>query len=178
MALSCLSDVPFSATMIRLLRNILSLSLIHTLTPFLKKWYTHLHRSLVHSPRPGLSPARACVSLRSPWRPFPGWFTIAPGPSQGGTLIRSPQSLPGHQWSHPPRSAHAPSSSPLVYMNMIYSCPLSSRCSSYSAVCDRLSTSVITFIPFRIAHKLLNKIQNKLGLEKTGEKCVDYWLIH
>lgn len=99
-----LRRIPFSAAMIRLQSPSLPLclSLYYTLTLFsLILKYTHFNHSLTRSPRRGLTPVCARVSLRSPWRPFPGWFTIAPGPSQGGTLVCSPPSLPGHQWSHP-----------------------------------------------------------------------------
>ncbi len=133
-ALRCQSDVPFSAAMIRLHRNTspsLSLSHTHTHThthTLFSHFNIHTFTSLTHSPRHGLSPAFARVSLRSPWRPFPGWFTIAPGPSQGGTLVCSPQSLPGHQWSHPcaPLTLPPPRLSSWTWFTPVF-CPLAAR---------------------------------------------------
>lgn len=75
-----------------------------------------------------------------------GWYarllaTIAPRPPVISSAHTSSSS-----------SISSSSSSPVV-MNMIYSCLLSSRCSSCSTVCDRLSTSVITLMRGELVSK-------------------------
>lgn len=143
---SCHSDAPFSAAMIRLHRHTSvspSLSCTHSHDSLFKK---HTFPSLTRTPSQTWprSRVRTCVFkvsmatvsrviYYSTWS-LSGWYTrllatITPWPPVISSLC----------------SAHTPSSS-LVIMNMIYSCLLSSRCSSYSTVCDRFSTSVITLL--------------------------------
>lgn len=125
----------------------LCLSLLHTHT-ILSYFKIHTFQSLAHtlSQTWPHSRVRTCVFkvsmttvsrviYYSTWS-LSGWYTrllatITPRPPVISSLC----------------SAHTPSSSSSpVVMNMIYSCLLSSCCSSYSTVCDRLSTVVITFI--------------------------------
>lgn len=73
------------------------------------------HPVIYYSPFPRLLRA---VTLRSPWRPLPGWFTVAPGPSQGDKLVCSPQSFPGHQWCHPLPPVALPSLYPASRINV------------------------------------------------------------
>lgn len=135
--------VPLSAAIIRWhtkTHQTLFLSRTHCCPFFLK--HTHLHHPFTRLPRAWPhSCERTCVFkvsmatvskviYYSTWS-LSGWYTRLLS-----TITLRPPVI---------SSAHTPSSSSSsVVMNMIYSCLLSSRCSSCSTVCDRLSTSVIT----------------------------------
>lgn len=134
--------VPLSAAVIRQTRSPHS-------TFFIGGWE-------VEGGNPHLRRSRSCffkvtmatvskVIYYSTWS-LSGWYarllaTIAPRPPVISSAHTSSSS-----------SISFSSSSPVV-MNMIYSCLLSSRCSSCSTVCDRLSTSVITLMRGELVSK-------------------------
>lgn len=124
----------------------------HCILPFLLKGgkNPHLHRSRSCFFKVTMATVSKVIYY-STWS-LSGWYarllaTIAPRPPVISSAHASSSS-----------SISSSSSSPVV-MNMIYSCLLSSRCSSCSTVCDRLSTSVITLMRGKLVSKPQVRIQ-------------------
>lgn len=129
----------------------------HSQLPLLGKRGHHILPFLLGGGKPHLHRSCSCffkvtmatvskVIYYSTWS-LSGWYacllaTIAPRPPVISSAHTSSSSS----------SISSSSSSPVV-MNMIYSCLLSSRCSSCSTVCDRLSTSVITLMRGELVSK-------------------------